>query len=939
MKNKINTHLLFLILLCLVGFFVHRNWFQSGILLMGESHYFPKEFFTDSSSMPYLWQGTVDGGRSNIVFLSRHFLRFGLGLLTNILSVELATFLFLGIPCIILPIFTMYAFTYSLFKRPQIALAAAFLFSFNSFLLVYHRAGLPFMALAISLIPLALMFYINMFSGKSLRNSILGGLVFALVLGFDTRFAYLLGWSCLFYIPFGLMAARDKSLTMISRKLFFVCIYCFIPVALHAYWIIPLVFHTGMPSFGNYSQPSWVSALSFCSIKHTVALYTPFWGNPYQMTVQNVNLFFWTIPFFVCIGFTLYYKDLRVRYLLFISVISVILATGAKPPGGDLYHWLFLNLPGFAAFRDPSKMYSIISLGYSPLFGLGIVAIADKFRKKSFGIRYGYVTVIVLLCVLFVYPGIKDQMKGGTFEANLMPIEYSKTKDFLVENSKGYHHLHYPRIGTFSFRSEEFPYYGTSNTFNYFDNFFYRIDWDSEVLNKTNGLGGLWGFLNIKYIVLNQSYPATTKDALERVRVGLLKQDGIVTTNHYNILENTFVQSRFYMTSKTSIIVGGMGAILELIKKDPKFFNSHNINNIETIPYDSFFDSLDQGDEIYFYNQDWNDLVLAALVHKSNVDLFSQADWAGDNQLNTTWSRTTVPPHSNPKETNGALAYATQGVIECDMGEAFLTTNFLVKNDDEYEIWIRALVGPAMGSISLTVDFKKPVEFFQKADFVGYGWMNYGDFQLTAGRHTLKVKAVGNGRHKLDQVIVVKKAIRAETERKIYQTIKNKPIVKFDGINWVQISVNDVALNTPGQIKPWFIVQPDTFVDNSQISEKKNVSEIMWTKINPVEYRVSVNIMEPGVLVFAQTFDPGWKLSQNGKVIGNSKFVNGRLNGFRIDQTGNQEFIVEYRPQRLVKIGLYVSIITLVLAGFILIVGVMMSACQYLKNRFSEPTQ
>jgi|GEM_PF-7061107 len=61
-------------------------------------------------------------------------------------------------------------------------------------------------------------------------------------------------------------------------------------------------------------------------------------------------------------------ENRRRRYILFFAVLSVIgilLSKQVSDPFGNLYYWLYDNFPGFNAFREASKFYILIALGYA----------------------------------------------------------------------------------------------------------------------------------------------------------------------------------------------------------------------------------------------------------------------------------------------------------------------------------------------------------------------------------------------------------------------------------------------------------------------------------------------------------------------------------------------------------------------------------------------
>lgn len=91
---------------------------------------------------------------------------------------------------------------------------------------------------------------------------------------------------------------------------------------------------------------------------------------------------------------------------------------------------------------------------------------------------------------------------------------------------------------------------------------------------------------------------------------------------------------------------------------------------------------------------------------------------------------------------------------------------------------------------------------------------------------------------------------------------------------------------------------------------------ISYHMISPVEYTLGVENAKVGDrIVFAESFDPLWQATINGKVI--PSVVDNNLNSFILPKDGSYSLKVFYKPQEWVNIGLWISIVTL---GFIAVI-------------------
>ena len=86
---------------------------------------------------------------------------------------------------------------------------------------------------------------------------------------------------------------------------------------------------------------------------------------------------------------------------------------------------------------------------------------------------------------------------------------------------------------------------------------------------------------------------------------------------------------------------------------------------------------------------------------------------------------------------------------------------------------------------------------------------------------------------------------------------------------------------------------------------------INYTKINPTKYEVKVNASKPFMLSFAESYDPLWearvyKADKKSEVVKSIPLYS-VINGFWIDETGDLEVEIRYKPQDWFVLGLWIS--------------------------------
>ena len=85
-------------------------------------------------------------------------------------------------------------------------------------------------------------------------------------------------------------------------------------------------------------------------------------------------------------------------------------------------------------------------------------------------------------------------------------------------------------------------------------------------------------------------------------------------------------------------------------------------------------------------------------------------------------------------------------------------------------------------------------------------------------------------------------------------------------------------------------------------------------KKDPTFWKVKLNAIKPFMLLFAEAYDPLWeaRIYKDGKLVGVVRSVPlySVINGFWIDQTGDLEIIIRYKPQDWFELGLSISATT-----------------------------
>jgi len=370
-------------------------------------------------------------------------------------------------------------------------------------------------------IPLAFALFINAINNFKFFKILLFSLVFTFLILFDFRFVYIFTVVLFLYTFFCCITITSLAeLLILSKK--YITIFLLSVIAIlgtQSFWLLPFLFFRNNPVASvtaAYTSTQAVKYFSFAEIEHSFSLLHPLWPENIFGKVGFMKPEFLLIPilaylslFFISSKFKvqnsrpkddqplaekMQIKNQKVninetiqqfnnKIILFFALLGLIgafLAKGAKEPFGDVYIWLFDNIPGFVMFRDSTKWYTLTALSYSILIPFSIYKIYEllkSYKKFSifnfqFSIKsqiYNFQNIFLILVIgysLFLLrPAIVGEV-GGTLKAVIVPQEYVELKNFLVSKNEFFRILWVPTLQRFTFYSDMHPAISGSHLFN-----------------------------------------------------------------------------------------------------------------------------------------------------------------------------------------------------------------------------------------------------------------------------------------------------------------------------------------------------------------------------------------------------------------------------------------------------------------------------------------
>ena len=400
----------------------------------GDGPFYFAETIRKLGWLPVLWRAD-EGFGANHGF--RLWYDYALQLVSKILSSVgfswwwIDKFLWGG--AIAVALYASYALGKYFIKKPYTYLVPV-VYVANTYFLLLFSGGQLGVAWGYALFPLVLESFIEN-AGWTKR-----GLLLALLFLVDLRLAYLAAAAIIFWtLCFG-------------RKKFSFLLPFLIAAGVNAFWILPAAL-TGGAGAGldnELTNPGMLRFLSFADFPHALSLLHPNWPENLFGKIYFLQPEFLVLPI-IAFASLLFIKKTsengrKIIFFALLALIGVFFAKGVQEPFGGVYQWMFSHIPGFVMFRDPTKFYVYIALGYSIL----IPFMLERINKK---IVLGIFVVFWLFTIRAVFLG---QVKGNLRPMQI-PEEYVQLKNILVADTAPSRTLWIPQREKFAYTSDIHP--------------------------------------------------------------------------------------------------------------------------------------------------------------------------------------------------------------------------------------------------------------------------------------------------------------------------------------------------------------------------------------------------------------------------------------------------------------------------------------------------
>lgn len=454
--------------------------------IKGDWRFFWPESLSSFASFPSSWDSSLNTG-VGIQAINTMWITSYLNFTAFIASIGLGWFLtsllFWIIPIFVISFVSSHLLFRKLFgKEGSLSIISGILYSTNTYFLLIFFGGQLGVAFAYSLVPLVIKCFIDVTNKTSFRNIVLAGLALSAQVLFDPRLTLLTIPILILYVEiFGKITPKYLLKT--------IAVPLIIVLLLHFYWILPLML---FPSFNLWNQleNSSVSFFSFAFLENSISLLHPNWPENIFGKVSFMKFEYLVIPLLAFLPLAWMPKKLskntkKIAFFGIVALCGIFLSKGTNEPFGFIYEILYDHVPGFSAYRDPTKFYSLIALSYSVLIPLSFYGISSFLKKAK---RINLKTTHFIAVFLVVWIILLRQIFTGAANVpsiNKVPDDYHRLYRFLSSQDQSFRTLWIPQWQRYGYFSTKHPAIG-------------RGELKTDLTNQDNTLD----LLSVKYVVV-----------------------------------------------------------------------------------------------------------------------------------------------------------------------------------------------------------------------------------------------------------------------------------------------------------------------------------------------------------------------------------------------------------------------------------------------------
>jgi hypothetical protein len=656
-------------------------------------------------------------------------------------------------------------------------------------------------------------------------------------------------------------------------------------------------------------NPNFIYSLSFL------------WGPIYNSILFLVISFL--IPFLVFM--TPLFKP-RNRFVIFffsLSLLGLFFAKGLSPPLGWLFEWLFNNIGFLGVLRNPiEKAGMLISLGYAPLFGIGLSQLyawitgcakgkGVKIKLRKLTGSFLLILVFISVFVVYLWPMWTGDvftdtpiLNPWTYSKMKVPSYYEETDTWISTQEGDFRIIHLPMVTsvgvkynwTYGYIGEDIswmlfqkPSISGQTAIPFVDDIYLKIP--DLLTSDVNNFWKLLSILNVKYVVLHNDIDANF--------VSRFAPKGVPNPGDIACLMNYTYQPKNVDAKNASLLLTPL-------------IDSESIKNWSIVWAENGALSLDYNNKIEgnasivligksqsegnfglkydLSTYNWSKAEFLHFWVNSNITSNYYIEIRDESGNRDTWDGRIDPIYSiTPSETS------TWKHIVLPLNKP---TKELLLNKPEVLHPARSHLGKPRQILFSVVNLN-PLESLS---------LRIDNVCLDAGEPV----PINNIRF----VISFDKLYIYENEGFVPHIYASNRFIVVKDLEAMFEEIKKPSFHPDDTI---IFIETQPNVNKIPILEFINDTlykpDITFKKVNPTKYTVQVNSSNSFFLVFSESYHKDWVAYVDGQQILNEyHFVaNGYANAWYINKTGTYTITLEFWPQKLFYIGSSISITTLIL--------------------------
>ncbi len=290
------------------------------------------------------------------------------------------------------------------------------------------------LAAAFSLLPLLLYSFLCYLENPRFQQILFVVLIALAMCSYEPRAFYIAAFLLALYTVFDLLLGSKEYFFSRLRQFYrYLAPAAVIFLLLNLFWLLALTKIGSLES--NYLLLRELFGNHFWNIFYSFTLHHPWWSPEGVQVFENqpIPSHFWLLPLTAFLGLVIQRKNKLVVFAGALGLIGILLSKQVDSPWENLYPWLFENFPGFKAFREASKFYSLIVISYSILTAAFVDWIWRNWSVGTIKVIGKYLLIIAIAgSLLWNFKPLITGEIGTLFVARNIPTDYSTLNNFIL---------------------------------------------------------------------------------------------------------------------------------------------------------------------------------------------------------------------------------------------------------------------------------------------------------------------------------------------------------------------------------------------------------------------------------------------------------------------------------------------------------------------------